>query len=159
MSDFEVNNPEESASPEQGTAINPAYAKYDGMSLRELGEAMVQVRAQLDAAKAEATRLEKEYKFITAVKIPPALEESGMKNFRLASGKGIRVQDETYVSLRAENFDRFKDFLIEQGDEGIVKETIHSATLKSYITNRIKEGKEYPADLLALSIVPTARFF
>jgi hypothetical protein len=138
---------------------NPAYEKYDEMSLIELGQSMEEIRAKLDDAKAAATLLEKEYDFIRTVKIPPKMEEEGLANFRLKSGRGVRVQDEVFVSLPSPNFFTFKSFLQEQGDDGIIKETINAQTLKSYITGRIKEGKEYPAELVNVTVVPKARFF
>lgn len=146
---------------EEGTEgfRNPAYNKYDGMDLVRLGECMAEVGARLEEAKKIKTDLEKEYDFLRTVKIPPALEESGMKNFRLASGKGIRVQDEVFVSLRAENFQDMKGWLQERGDDSIIKETINPSTLKAYITGKIKDGKEYPASLVNVSVVPKARFF
>lgn len=144
---------------EEGTGFNPAYAKYDGMTLVQLGQAMEEVRTKLDAAKEVKTELEKEYDFLCTVKIPPAMEESGLVNFRLESGRGIRVQDEAFVSLKGENLPPMKAWLQEQGDEAIIRETINSSTLKSYILGRIKAGKEYPATLVNVTIVPKARFF
>lgn len=144
---------------DQGPARNPAYNKYDGMTLVQLGEAMVEVGQRLEAAKEIKTSLEKEYEFIRTVKIPPALDESGMKNFRLDSGKGIRVQDEVFVSLKAENFPDMKVWLQEVGDDAIIKETINPSTLKAYVTGKIKDGKEYPASLVNVTIIPKARFF
>jgi hypothetical protein len=142
-----------------GIPFNPAYAKYDGMTLIQLGQAMEEVRTRLDAAKEVKTELEKEYDFLCTVKIPPAMEDSGLQNFRLESGKGVRVQDEVFVSLKAGDLPPMKAWLQEQGDEAIIKETINSSTLKSYITGRIKAGKEYPAELVKVSVVPKARFF
>ena len=141
------------------TPRNPAYDKYDSMTLVQLGQSMEEVRNKLDAAKEVASALEKEYEFIRTVKIPPAMEESGLQNFRLDSGKGVRVQDEVFVSLRGENLPIMKTWLQEQGDDAIIKETINSSTLKSYITTRIKEGKPYPAELVSVTVVPKARFF
>lgn len=143
----------------QETAINPKYAKYDGMSLVELGQAMEEVGKLLDEAKDRKTELEKEYDFIRTIKIPPALAESGMKNFRLSSGRGIRVQDELFVSLRGESFEDMKHWLQERGDASIIKETINPSTLKAYIKGKIEGMQEYPADLVNVNIVPKARFF
>lgn len=143
----------------EGFVPNPAYAKYDGMTLVELGRAMDEVRKLLDAAKEEATRLEKCYDFIRTVKIPPLMEEQGLANFRLESGRGIRVQDELFVSLRGENFEKMKHWLQERGDASIIKETINPSTLKAYIKGKIEGMQEYPADLVNVNIVPKARFF
>lgn len=144
---------------EQGGGFNSAYVEYDSMTLVQLGQAMEEVRAQLDAAKEVKTALEKRYDFLCSVKIPPAMEDSGLQNFRLESGRGVRVQDEVFVSLNAENFPPFRAWLQEQGDEAIIKETINSATLKAYIVGRIKAGKEYPMDKVKVTLVPKARFF
>lgn len=138
---------------------NEGYQKYDTMTLPDLGRAMEAMRAKLDEATAIKTDLEKEYDFIRTVKIPPAMEQAGLSSFRLESGKGIRVQDELFVSVPAERFPAFKIWLIEQGEGGIIKETVHPSTLKSFINGRIKDGAEYPAEVVNVSIVPKARFY
>jgi hypothetical protein len=138
---------------------NESYKKYDNMTLAELGRAMEEVRATLDEVTECKSALEKEYDFIRSVKIPPAMEASGFTSFRLDSGKGIRVQDEVFVSVPAADFDDFKNWLIEAGEAGIIKETVHPSTLKSFITKRIKDGKEYPAEVVKVTIVPKARFY
>lgn len=117
------------------------------------------LRIRLDAVTAEKAELEKEYDFLRTVIIPPKLEEAGMKSFKLESGKGIRVQDEVFVNVKAENFEAFKNWLIEQGEAGIIKETVHPSTLKSFITGRIKDGKEYPMAEVNVLVVPKARFY
>lgn len=151
---------EEAATAETQPRVNPAYAKYDGMTLTELGEKMVEVRRKLDEAKAKKTELEKEYDFLCTVKIPPAMEEEGLTNFKLAScGKGIRVQDEVFVSLPKEQFEQMKVWLQERNEDAIIQETINSSTLKAYITGKIKKGDEYPAELVNVTIVPKARFY
>jgi hypothetical protein len=119
---------------------------------------MAEVREALDAAKDRATELQKEYDFICAVRLPPMMEAAGITSFKMDSGKGIRVQDEVFVSVKAEDFDAFKNWLIEQGDAGIIKETVHPQTLKAYVTGRIKNGEEYP-EQVKISIVPKARFY
>lgn len=146
-------------SEQETTGFNPAYAKYDGLTLPQLGREMERVRKELDDAKDAKTALEKEYEFLCSVKIPPAMEDQGLTAMKLESGKGVRVQDEVFVSLNSDNFEDFKNWLIEQGDASLVKETINSSTLKSYITGRIKAGKEYPVAMVKVSIVPKARFY
>jgi hypothetical protein len=119
---------------------------------------MAEVREALDAAKDRATELQKEYDFICAVKLPPMMEAAGITSFKMESGKGIRVQDEVFVSLKNEDFDSFKNWLIEQGDAGIIKETVHAMTLKAYVTGRVKDGKDCP-EMVKLTVVPKARFY
>lgn len=148
----------EDQEPQEGR-LNPTYARYDRMTLPELGREMERVRKDLDTVKDTKTALEKEYDFLCTVKIPPAMEAAGLTAMKLESGRGVRVQDEVFVSLTSEQFSNFKDWLIEQGDASIVKETVNSSTLKAYITGRIKSGKEYPVDMVKVSIVPKARFY
>jgi hypothetical protein len=42
------------------------------------------------------------------------------------------------------NFPQFKDFLRVNGLLGMIKESVHHATLDSYISEQVKEGKEAP---------------
>lgn len=139
--------------------MSEGYAEYNGLALADLGRAMEEVRKQLDTAKEVKTELEKRYDYIVSVLVPKAMEESGLTAMKLESGKGVRVQDEVFVSLNSANFEEFRNWLGEQGDASIVRETINPSTLKSYIVGRIKNGQEYPDSLIKVSIVPKARFY
>lgn len=138
------------------------YPEYDGLSLIEAGKIMFKVRQELDAATDVKSALEKRYEYICSRIIPPLMEDQELSNFRLwdeFGNKGIRVQDELFASSPAENFDALRAWLTENNEDGIIKETIHSGTLKSWVRERIKKGLEYPASLIKVTVLPKARFF
>lgn len=130
---------------------------FEKMSLIELGQLMMTTREELDDIKQKKTDLEKKYEVICKI-MANKIEDAGLQNFRLACGKGIRVQDEMFVSVGSEQFDDFKNWLIAQGDAGIIKETVHNQTLTAYVKGRLREGKELPPTV-KVTIVPKARFF
>lgn len=136
-----------------------SYERYDGMALADLGQAMVALREELDHAKELATELQKEYDHVCIHRIPPLMESIGITSFKMDNGKGIRVQNEMYVAVNSELFDKFKSWLIEEGEAGIIKETIHPSTLKAFINGRIKDGKEYPPEIVQVTVQPKARFY
>lgn len=128
-------------------------------TLPELAELMIELRSSLDEAKAIATELEKKYDYVRTVLIPPIMEAQSISSFKMASGKGIRVQDEVFVSMKVDNLEQMKRWLEVNGESGLVKETIHPGTLKAFVTSRVKAGQDWPQELVSLTIVPKARFY
>lgn len=161
MAEFNNHSFDEDEQQDEQATFNP-YPEYDGVTLIEAGQLMYRVRQDLDAAKEVATALEKRYDWICTRIIPPLLESSGLKNFRLSEefgGKGVRVQDELYTSLRQDNFPEMKSWLEERMEEGIIKETINASTLKAWLKKRLEKGLEYPAHLVTVTVSAKARFF
>jgi hypothetical protein len=143
---------------EQGIPVFLAPSKDSG-KLSDLGSRMEALRNILDRLKDLKTTMEKAYDKFVSYTMPQAMETEGIKSFKLPSGKGIRVQDETYVSMLVDNFPQMKTWLQDHGEDGIIKETIHPSTLKSFIIGKVGAGEEYPSDLVNIQIIPKARFY
>ena len=149
---------------EQETAMPPApfearYPEYDGMTAVPLGTAMEALRAEIDVQDEILSTLKARYEHLTAFRIPRAIEAEGLKNFRLASGKGITVEARLFVSIPAENREGFYDFLRDSGNSGMITETVNANTLKSAVKKALADGEEFPFEMLKITTVPTAKFF
>lgn len=139
--------------------FNEAYAKFDGMSLGQLIGAMEECKSELDELAAKKTEKQKEYDFLRRIKLPKLMEDQGIDKMKPDGGRGVRIQDELFVSVRKENQESLKQWLIENGFEQLIQETVNSSSLKGFINNCIKAGQDYPEDIVKVTLVPTARFY
>lgn len=154
-------------SEERGGKIYP-HPQYDGLGMMELAAAMEQVRVQLDAAKEEKSRLQKEYDYLTMAALPKAMgwgdeteegEKKRIEKFRREGGRGITVYDKIFASVLAQNRLALHEWFKTHKLEDLVVETVNSSTLRAYVGRQIAKGEAYPADLIKVAIVPTAKFY
>jgi len=135
------------------------YIEYDNLTHEDLGREMEKVRKALDTAKDKKTKIQKQYDYLTKNALPRVMEEAGISSFKLKSGKGILVKDEMYVSSRKEQQPELFQWMRDNGNGDLVIETINSSTLKSFIGKSIKDGKEYPSELINVVTAQVCRFY
>lgn len=135
------------------------YPEYDSLRIEELG-------AELERLDAESERMEEAHKAVKARiehlkvhRIPKALEEAKLKNIRLASGRGVTVENRMFVSSRAEQKPALIEWLRNSGNGGLVQEVVNPQTLKAFVKGCLDDGKEFPADLVQVTVQPQAKFF
>lgn len=135
------------------------YPEYDGWPVVDLG-------AELERLDEESTRIEEAHKAVKAKiehlkvhRIPKAMEAAGLKNFRLASGRGVTTESRMFVSSRAEQKPALLEWLRNSGNEGLIQEVVNPQTLKSFVKVCLDDGKEFPADLIQVTVQPQAKFF
>lgn len=133
---------------------------YSDLTLDELAQTFKKKADELEAAKNKATEIQKEYDLLRRVVIPKRMEEAGVDSAKFASiSKGIRIQDEFFVSTREDQRESLYHWLRDNGEDALITETVNSSTLRAYITRRIKDGLDYPSEYVNLSVIPTARFY
>lgn len=135
------------------------YPEYDNLRVEELG-------AEFERLDAESTRMEEAHKAVKARiehlrvhRIPKALEAAGLKNMRLASGRGVTTENKMFVSSRAEQKPALIEWLRNSGNDGLVQEVVNPQTLKVFVKGCLEDGKEFPADLIQVTVQPQAKFF
>lgn len=155
MTDFD----KEFTSPEAPSPFEARYPEYDGLGAVALGQEMEKVKAEIDAEDEILGAMKARYEHLTAFRIPRAIEAEGLKNFRLASGRGVTVEARLFVSVPAENKEALYAFLRDSGNGGMITETINANTLKSAVRKALADGEDFPFEILKLTTVPTAKFF
>lgn len=136
-----------------------SYEHLDGLPVVKLGERMEELDAIIAEKEEDLKTVKAEFEFIRVTLIPKKLEEEGLKNFRLASGRGITTSTDLYVSVLADDKPTFMQWLKDSGQGGIIKEDVNPQTLKAFIKNRIENAEEYPADIVKVTPVTKAKFF
>jgi hypothetical protein len=136
-----------------------AFPELENLPCVKLGERMEVLDAKIKDAEEVVSGLKKEFEHIRVILLPKRLEAEGLKNFRLASGRGITTTPEMFVSVLAGDKPAFIQWLKDSGQAGIVKEDVNPQTLKAFVKERIENAEEYPADIVKVTIIPKARFF
>lgn len=135
------------------------YPEYDGLTPAELALRMAEQRAELDKAAAVKTAIQKRYDYIRANVLPRAMEDADLTAFKPDGlDKGVRVQDELYVSVPAASREELHEWLQDHGHQSLVVETVNGSTLKAFVRDALKNGSEMP-EMVKITIVPTARFY
>lgn len=141
------------------------HPEFNGKSLLELIAAMQDARVELDAAKEKKSTAQKKYDYLTMRAVPAAMgwaEEDIAKRvakIRPEGLRGVTIYDKYFTSVLAQNRDPLKDWLRANKCGDLIQETVNGSTLKAYITDCIKKGTVYPAALVNVAIVPTAKFY
>lgn len=128
---------------------------YESMSLIELATEMKSTREKLDATKAVASALQKQFDILRLRFIPEKMEEDGIRNITIEGIGRVGVTGDMYVSTLAENREGLKQWMREHDHGALVSETINASTLKSWVKHQIADGEEYPVDLI--NVTPFTR--
>lgn len=129
-----------------------------------------ELSASLDAAKADVRRLEQE-------DLPDLMMELGLTSFKLEDGSSVEVQNDVVCGISEERRASAHAWLLENNFGGLIKtevvarfgkgeheqavacaeaingelkESVHSATLKSFVKERMAAGQAIPFDLFGI---------
>lgn len=136
------------------------FPEYDNLDLETAVQTFHRVSEELEHLTAKKTAMQNRYDFLRRVILPKLMEQNNIASAKFSNiGRGVRLQDELFVSCREENREALYQWLADHGEGELIKLTVAPSTLKAYVGRAIKDGKEYPAELLHVSVVPTARFY
>lgn len=123
----------------------------NGRSLQDLAAWMKAVKTEADIVGSDKTMLQKKYDFLSISVIPELMDESGIQTMKITDVGRLQVASDINCSVPAANKDLVRDWLVTNGHESLVQETINSSTFKAFIKERMKEQKEYPATLIKVT--------
>ncbi len=134
---------------------NPAFAKYDTMTVTELvksfGDAKANKEEADDAAKA-ATAI---YDFLRLVKIPAVFEEQEIKILKVDGVGRCQLAGDIYCSVLAGHKEDAFTFLRDTGRGDLIKEEVNASTLKVVLKGMVAKGEPIPEEIFR--VVPFTR--
>jgi len=131
------------------TGDNEAYYNpYEGMTAVELAKRMSTAAEQVAIHDGRRKDAQKILDDIRKYALPEAMENEGLQNMKVADVGRFSIRSDVYAQISAENKDMAFDWLRGTGHGGIIKDTVHAATLKSLLKTMIREGKELPPEEL-----------
>lgn len=136
------------------------YPEYENLELEQAVEVFAQLNKELDEITTKKAELQNRYDFLRRAIIPKLMDDKDITSAKFGSiGRGIRIQDEFFVSSREDQREALHQWLVDNGEADLIKPTVASSTLKAFVSRAIKDGREYPAECINVSVVPTARFY
>ena len=118
----------------------------------ELGQlAMIQkaIKGLKESTDTLAKEVNKIHDYVRKEALPDKMAEvhEGTESVRLEGVGLISLRTDIYASICAGMQEPVKDWLFETGNEGLLKETVNSSSLKAFLKKCISEGMEVPEDL------------
>lgn len=129
---------------EQAKAI--AREVYGKMPLHELVEQMQQLRKTKDNAEAELSLINAYYDVIRMESIPNKMDEDGIDNVTFDGIGRVGLTSDMFVSVTDKP--GLYDWLQDNGFGDLIQPVVNSSTLKAFIKNRIKAGKDVPEEFV-----------
>lgn len=100
---------------------------------------------KIDLLEDELSALKKDKAILEKVILPEELENLGLNSVKVEGVGSVFLKHSAHVSYLKEDESQLFDELFELGLEDNIKQTVHPSTLKSLVTERIKNGLPVPS--------------
>ena len=128
---------------------------YDKMGVAELGAQLKELKAKLEEASVIKAGFQSEYDFLSMNVIPDRMDEEKIKNMKIEGVGRLQTSSDIRCSVPAANREAVQEWLMEHGHGSMVSPSVNASTLKAFVKERMKEGKEWPEHLL--TVMPYSR--
>lgn len=129
-------------------------------SYNQLVAMMLELQDQHSQAKVQQSRAWDAVCMLTRTIIPERMDADQIQNITVilpdGSKKQMLVLSQVSVKTPPENKMALWDWLRKHDAAELITETVNSSTLAAYVRGQMKEGEEYPSDLLEISTYDTA---
>lgn len=117
-------------------------------SYKQLAEAMRDLDVRIKSVGDELSALKKAKELIQDGILPAKMNEEGLETVNLKGIGRLSVRGELRVSAAAGAKEQLMKWLEENGYGAMVQDTVNSSTLKAFIAECIREGRDYPDELI-----------
>ena len=117
-------------------------------SYPQIAAQLVVLTSQIGEAEAHLRSLKRAKEVITDEILPKKLNQEGVSTVHVKDFGRLSIRTETRVSTKAGQAPILQQWLTANGYEELIKPTVNSSTLKSFIKECIQEGRDYPDELI-----------
>ena len=133
-----------------------AAKQLDGMDLMALGRRMVQNEIELEKIKGEKAILEAE-KEVIRLRLAEVMAEQKVPRFAVEYSaeltRRINVKEVLSVTTPAGIAQKVQEILKDNGQGGLIKETVEASTFKKFVEGLRKKGEDGMPDPLLVQLV------
>lgn len=123
-------------------------------SYGELAERFKFLKDTIDQMSNAIKPFQEELTVLRQKTIPEKMDAEGISTVNV---KGLgRVTCSSQMSCSTIDPDGLKNWLVENGYEGLIQPTVNSSTLKSFVKERIEAGEDYPSNCVNISFFTQA---
>ena len=123
-------------------------AEYDGLDLPDLARALGDLQAQKAFLEESIKPLTKKIDILVMSIIPEMMADLEVSTITIEDVGRLQTRADAFVSVLAGDREEVHQWMQANGHESMVKETIHSGTLKAWVKAQVKAGEEYPQHLI-----------
>lgn len=127
-----------------------------GKSLRVLVEHQAEYAARKEDLENQLKVVNGFYDVIRMELVPEAMEEAGIENIRYDDIGRVSITADVMVSVKGGQKDGLFAWFKGHKLGDLIQPAVNSSTLKAFVKRRIKEGKEYPIDMLNVTPIQRA---
>lgn len=131
----------------------PVIPAETAATLDQLVTEFIALKANVDELKTLTKSVEAQYDDMRKRRLPDKMQELGLISpdgkggFTHSSGAKVHLRVEVYAYCKKENEPAFFEWLREQGHGALIKETVHTQTLKAFAKECLNNGVALPAQL------------
>ena len=127
------------------------YPEYDGLTLAELAQAQVDVKAVIESLKDATSVQQKIFDHLRLHRVPEMMESMGVDTVKLTDIGRLSTRPEIYASIMPDMKDDAYQWLEDNGHGALIKDTVNAGTLKAFLKEQIREGDAFPAELFKVT--------
>lgn len=124
--------------------------EFESMSVPELAATLKELKTRLEEVGALKTELQKAYDFLSIDVLPDRMDEEGISTMRINGVGRLQSSSDIRCSCPAKNKIGLQKWLEEHGHGSMISATVNASTLKAFVKEMMKEGKEWPEELLTV---------
>lgn len=127
---------------------NNKYDNYGGMSLKNVVLAMRDLRDKHTSEKAAAAITWAEHEHLSKTLLPEMMEAEGLTTIVLDGIGRLEIRYDASCSTPKENKEEVYQWMRDNGYEELIVGTINASTFKAQIKKFMKDGEDFPFDLI-----------
>ena len=113
-------------------------------TISEAATELLRLKNLLADQEAAAKETKEKVDHLSKVTIPEILEAMGAESAKVPGVGTVFLQNKVFAYVRAEDRDRFHDWLRENGHDDLIKETVYPATLTAFAKEQLEQGTALP---------------
>ena len=123
-------------------------AEYKDLGLKDLALKMIEIESAKEKLESRLKEANAAYDVLRLELIPAKMEETGVENVRYDGIGQVVLTGDLYVRTIPGQKEGLFSWLKKHKLQALVQPSINASTLKAWVRQRIKEGKDYPTDFL-----------
>ena len=132
-----------------------ARDSFKGLELRELVLLMAERRRSKDEAEAVLSAINAEYDVLRFEAIPECMDKAGIDRIQYEGIGRVSLTADVQVSTKTGAKEALFEWLRGRKLGDLIQPGINASTLKAFVKDRIKQGKDLPTEFL--NVTPITR--
>lgn len=128
----------------------------DEFTIQELAAGLKKIKGSVEGLGKQKTELQKIYDYLSIEVIPDRMDEEDVTSMKITGVGRLQTRGDIRCTVPAKNKEALQQWLIDHNHGSMIAPTVNASSLKAFVREMMKEGKEYPEDLLKIHLYSRA---